>query len=926
MAFIFNTKEEAKQKIALLVSEYFSKIKDKEDLRDERTTERFVERIFHILNWDIDDFDQFVRRESFKIEDKTKIPDYTLYIHGEKKVIIEVKAFSESLDNPAHIKQALDYGYYKQVRICILTNGKQIKVYDPYRMSKSQEGKLLFSVSIDQYEPLFEKRVWFLSQDEIKKNTILAEFARAGEVKRPVDEEVIDNIIQARKLLIDSIRTLNKIDDLMLVRSYANKILNRFLFIRAAEDKGFFKEFDHGRILADRVRIFQKRISQKIKPLMNELKELFLEINEVYNGELFKPHPCDELKIDNSILEQAVSLMYFIKHKNGEEDEVDFSKMDADVLGRIYEKFLGTIIYESKTGKIIEKVSNDVIRGMGTYYTPPFIVDFIVKNALTKVLDKEPEKLFSLKLLDPSCGSGAFLIKAFDEIYNRYSTYNAQQEARKKTGDLKGYLDDKSVSRINEVILHKHIHGVDLDPEAIELAKINLWLRTIQENMKLNELNSNLKQGNSLISDSTKDEQNAFDWDKQFPFKFDFIIGNPPWISLKGKHKNMEVSDEILDYYIKTYNCDTYMPNTYELFIRKGFQLLNEGGYFSFIVPDRLCANQQFIELRKHILENYTLKNLWFKVKFPGIIADTVIFIIQNKKPENNFIEIREGTLPTTYSVPQETYLQSSDFAWFFIKQELLDIFNRIRTFKNYALLMNFLNLKTTSGCGAKSHLISLEKGNERQIPILKGESIHKWIVNSPLWFNFEKRNLSGRTTDQGILGKRYKVLLRKTGSDLIAAFDDSGVFPEQSLYFIYTDEDKNKEDLLFLTGLLNSELMNCYYRNFAITNRDATPQLKKMDLDRFPIILPSEDIKKKFNLLVLELMKQQKRLFMVESKLEKSDPAKKGHYDLVEEKSLIVKEKEKLKHELDTIVYNIYGLNEADIKTIRQNCDISSD
>ena len=128
------------------------------------------------------------------------------------------------------------------------------------------------------------------------------------------------------------------------------------------------------------------------------------------------------------------------------------------------------------------------------------------------------------------------------------------------------------------------------------------------------------------------------------------------------------------------------------------------------------------------------------------------------------------------------------------------------------------------------------EKTNERQIQILKGESINKFITLKKLWFNFEKRNLSGRTTNQGILGKKYKVLLRKTGIDLIATFDDSGIFPEQSLYFIYTDEDKNKEDLIFLTGLLNSKLMNVYYRNFAITNRDATPQLKKVDLDKFTL------------------------------------------------------------------------------------------
>src|SRR3990167_8763295 len=652
------TKEEAKLKIKELVVEYISKIKDREHSLDERNTERFIERILQILNWDIDNFDQVLRRDSVKVEDRTKIPDYVLYVNGEKKVVVEAKAFSESLDNPKYIKQTLEYGYYKQVRVSILTNGKEIRVYDPFILSKSSEGKLLFSLHINQYEDLFDQRLWFLSYNEIKENTILAKFASKGEVKKPISEEVIDNIIKGRKFLIDSILHLNKIDDFKVAREHAHKIINRFLFIRVAEDRGFFKEFNHGRILEDRVNIFKKRISQKIKPLMNEIKDLFMEINEVYNGELFKPHTSEELKIDSEALEKAIYLMYYIKHENGEEDQVDFSKLDADVLGSIYEKFLGTVIHETKSGKLIEKVDNGIRKEMGQYYTPQYIVDFIVQNTINSYLEENPDKLFSIKIIDPACGSGAFLIKAFDSVYNHYLDFNKQQESKRKTNDLSGFINDKSVARINEVILHKHIHGVDLDFEAVELAKINLWLRTIQEEMKLNELNKNIKQGNSLISDKIIDPKNAFEWDKEFPYKFDIVIGNPPWISIKGKHKSIDISEEELNYYFKTYNCDTYMPNMYEIFIRKGLQLLNENGYFSFIVPDRLCANQQFIELRKKLLEEYTVKKLWFKVKFPGIIADTVVFVIQNKKPSNNLIEVKENN-KEEYTIPQNTYLDS---------------------------------------------------------------------------------------------------------------------------------------------------------------------------------------------------------------------------------------------------------------------------
>ena len=231
MVFRQFTKEESKAKIKELVNEYITKIKDREQSLDERNTERFIERILHILNWDIDNFDQVVRRDSVKVEDRTKIPDYVLYINGEKKIVVEAKAFSESLDNPKYIKQALEYGYYKQVRVCILTNGKEIRAYDPFILSRSSEGKLLFAVQINQYETLFDQRLWFLSYDEIKENTILAKFALKGEVKKSVSEEVIDNIIKGRKLLIDSILHLNKIDNFKIAREHAHKIINKFLFL-----------------------------------------------------------------------------------------------------------------------------------------------------------------------------------------------------------------------------------------------------------------------------------------------------------------------------------------------------------------------------------------------------------------------------------------------------------------------------------------------------------------------------------------------------------------------------------------------------------------------------------------------------------------------------------------------------------------------
>ena len=903
MVFKQLTKEESKIKIKELVDEYANKIKEKEHLLDERNTERFIERIFHSLNWDIDNFDQVIRRDSVKIEDKTKIPDYVLYINGEKKVVIEAKAFGESLDNPKYVKQALEYGYYKQVRVCILTNGKQIRVYDPFILSKSSEGKLLFSININQYESFFEQRLWFLSYNEIKENTILAKFATKGAVKKPVDEEVIDNIIKGRKLLIDSIMRSNEIEDFKLAREHAHKIINRFLFIRVAEDRGFFKEFDHGRILEDRLNIFKKRLTQKIKSLMNEIKELFMEINYVYNGELFKPHPCEELKIDSESLKKVIYLMYYIKHENSEEDQVDFSKLDADVLGSIYEKFLGTIMHETKSGKLVEKIDNGVRKEMGQYYTPQYVVDFIVRNTVDLYLKENPDKLFSIKLIDPACGSGAFLIKAFDSIYNKYRDFNKQQESKRKTNDLSGFINDKSVARINEVILHKHIHGVDLDSEAVELAKINLWLRTIQEEMKLNELNKNIKQGNSLISDKIIDPKNAFDWDKEFPYKFDIVIGNPPY--------GVELTEELQKYFDNKY--DVGSTDTAVLFIQRAYSLLKPKGMMGFIVPKAFCFASNWKKIRDLLWKDIEIiidcGKAWKEVKL-----EQIVFVV--KKDSNS--ESYESSKFVGNKLGEFNTINKQDSASFGfllngISKKELSLAQKI---KENSVMLNSIS---TNQRGAILQKSISEKGD---LEVIGGAQVQRF----------------------GVTGIKGRINKSKIDSDL-AYIKDNSVLVQNIVAHIENPTEHiqitcaipaNKNQILVDTinqiilnknisqeciwGILNSKIVNWYAYRFIFGKAIRTMHFDNSVTNRIPIpkkVLENQD---KINSIVLELMKLQKPYLSVSSKSANSDSSKKGYYDLVEEKTKIKMEIDKLELMLNELVYELYGLSKEDIKIIEEN------
>lgn len=289
------------------------------------------------------------------------------------------------------------------------------------------------------------------------------------------------------------------------------------------------------------------------------------------------------------------------------------------------------------------------------------------------------------------------------------------------------------------------------------------------------------------------------------------------------------------------------------------------------------------------------------------MIADTVIFVLEKRKSKNNIVEVTEYESNSPEKIPQRVFQELSDYAFFYVRKEIFDVFQKIKSVKDVTQLDRIV--LTTSGCGAKSTEVTDTRQNSRQIPILKGESILRYRFRRKFWFEFIDGNLSGRTRDERKLGKKFKVLLRKTGSDLIATFDDTGTYPEQSLYFVYTEEDteKEKDNLLFILALLNSKLMNCYYRNFAVTNRDSTPQLKNIDLDKFPIKLISESQRKPIIKLVAKMLALNESLSQTEDKM-------------TDKRAKLEDEIKQTDQTIDELVYKIYGITESEKKIIENS------
>ncbi len=487
--------------------------------------------------------------------------------------------------------------------------------------------------------------------------------------------------------------------------------------------------------------------------------------------------------------------------------------------------------------------------------------------------NKAPKQAAKLRILDPACGSGSFLIGAYQYLLDWHRDWFASHDPKKLATGRNPVLyqapggEWKLTTTERKRILLQNIFGVDIDAQAVETTKLSLLLKVLEGESEqtlatqlrfyheraLPDLGSNIKCGNSLIGQDFyqqtelrfPDEEeryriNAFDWGGKDGFPetmkaggFDAVIGNPPWVSLTGRFRNEIHSDEEIRYLISRFEGNTYMPNMYEYFVAQALNLMSVNGWFSFVVPDRLGYNAQFTRLRSRILNETRIHSLVYKAPFPKIVADTLIFVLQKTSaPKDWTVAISEfGKLPIPRQ--QRELLEHPAHAFeYFQDESLMDLVKAVGSNRRATSLGNICD--STSGFGGKSALIHEVRQSQCEIPTLKGDSIGRYEFRKRYWFDFRKQNITGRTTDASKLGFIPKILIRKTGDRIIAMLDDSGIFPEQSLYFLFNK--RTDADFKYLLGILNSRLLTAYYRAKAITNRRSIAQVKKVDLDQLPI------------------------------------------------------------------------------------------
>lgn len=581
----------------------------------------FIDPFFEALGWDVRNrAHQSERAREVVVErgPTSGRPDYNFRVDGRTMFYVEAKAPHVPLDQSSVILQAKRYAFGdtdQEVNFAAATDFEEFRFYDAHKKPdpRNPNDGLIFAYRYDEYleSPALEN-LWQLSRSEIERGSLdkwLTPAARRERQRAPLDQQFLADLQKWRESLAKGIFRVNPALDAHDLNRATQILLDRLIFIRVAEDRGVL-EYGQVREIAREWR------EERERPITTRLFALFREVNRHLNGEIFKSPLPEQLKWDASLSKLLAEIIL-----DGLE-AYSFFKMPVELLGSIYERYLGkTLHIAGRSVKLEDKP--EVRKAGGVYYTPKYVVDYIVEQTVGKLVEgKAAREIAKLKILDPACGSGSFLLGAYSKLLETHIALKTKERALDAAQPA--LLDDTALreTRLSfqdkAAILKNNLFGIDLDPQAVEITMMSLYIKLLEGERGLltgqgvlPRLNENILNGNSLIgfdigelSDEERERINPFDWNsKSTGFGeimasggFDAVVGNPPW--------GAEISKQEKDYLVKLFpTVPTKTKDTYFYFIMRGLDLVKARGYLGFIVPNTWLLINNAKEFRRALLE-----------------------------------------------------------------------------------------------------------------------------------------------------------------------------------------------------------------------------------------------------------------------------------------------------------------------------------
>jgi type I restriction-modification system DNA methylase subunit len=782
----------------------------------------FVDKFFAALGWDVDNnkgfseaYKEVLHEEPVRIRGTTQFFDYTFRIGGIRKFIVETKKPSVRIkDDTDSALQLRWYAWNAKLPLSILTNFEEFAVYDCTRKPATSDAAAVARIEYFTYKEYPEKWDWIFSvfaQESILRGSFdkYAESTKGKKGTAGVDDDFLAEIEEWRDALAKNIALRNTLT-VEELNSVVQRTIDRIIFLRICEDRGV-GEYGTLAKLLDGEHVYER------------LCDHFRTADAKYNSGLFhfQQEPgWDELpdtlslrlEIDDKVLKAIIKRLYY------PESPYIFSIIPPAILGHVYEQFLGKVIRLTEGGHAKVEYKPEVKKAGGVFYTPQYIVEYIVKHTVGELVrEKTPRDVAKLRILDPACGSGSFLIGAYQYLLNWHRDWyianlvpvfldkksitdpavqalmpEPAPKAKKKAAtqiDLPVYKvangdpskvrsDWRLTTAEKKRILLNNIFGVDIDQQAVEVTKLSLLLKVLEEENEENiskqlklfaeralpSLHQNIKCGNSLIGtdiyadvQATLDQSearriNAFDWDKEFaPVMaaggFDAVIGNPPYV------RQESLGQEFKEYVKKHYETYAGTADLYVYFFEKGHKLLRKEGYFGIICANKFMRSNYGINLRLFLsAKSKLLKIIDFGELpvFQNAATFPAIFLTQNLSPKEqifvyapvkklNFSSLEEevrtiGQNLNSASLKDNTWTLTNNSETVIIEKA-----NRIGTpLGKYIDHEIFWGLKTglnkafVNDEKTKKTLFSKDEKNSEIIkPFVIGDEIRKYRINS---------------------------------------------------------------------------------------------------------------------------------------------------------------------------------------------------
>ena len=990
-----------------------AKIEQIKTLKEEEYQDGFLREIFvDVLGYTLRPNENFDLQREFKNQTDGKKADGAILKDDNAIAVIELKS-TKTKDLTKITQQAFNYkNNQPECKYVITSNFQKIRFYIDY--STEFEEFDLFFLDRERFELLYlilhKESIFSSLPIKLKKETQFHE--------KEISEELYKDYSHFKNKLFNNLIANHPDDDKLLLFKKSQKLLDRFLFILFAEDSGLLPPNSISRIIK-RFDILKEE--DAYKPIYEIFKQYFGYMNigrkgkkesdniPAYNGGLFyEDLLLNNLNIDDEILIDDLKKL----------STYDFNtEVDVNILGHIFEHSLNEI--EEITAEIEGTVSDQKRtkrKKDGVFYTPKYITTYIVANTIGKLcIDKRKEldieeieyddsflkkdgtltvkgkKLFktlneyknwltNLKVIDPACGSGAFLNQALNFLIDEHEKID-DIIADLTNSPLRLFDTDKN-------ILENNLFGVDINEESVEIAQLSLWLRTAKKDRKLSKLNNNIKCGNSLLT-------SEFDWHKEFPDimqngGFDVIIGNPPYIkeytnrqAFNGLHDNPCYQGKMdLWYFFGALALDI---------IKKDY------GLIGYIAPNNWITNSGASKFRNIVINKGKLTEFIdfgdFKV-FDSAGIQTMIYIMKssenNENYKFNFSKVNDSKIRHEDAQLFLERVKDDKYEYFtakidkkenidkpinFVNAELTIIVDKIRAKQNFdfdkkeiaqgiVAPQDFLNKKNQAILGDDFELgngifnisqneyenLNLTAEEKKLVkPFYTTTELHRfygtnknrlWVIYTDSSFNNAEKiepypNLKEhldkfqevitssnkpyglhRAREEKFFNGEKIISLRKCARPTFT-FTDFDCYVSQTYFSIQTERLNQR----YLTGLLNSNLISFWLKYQGKMQGDLY-QVDKEPLMNLPIINPTKVIQKKIAELVNTIILNNQKQLDYQELLDKAKTE--NNFDreiqLTKELEQLRAELGKAESEIDSTIYELYQIEPTEIATIEKN------